>query len=68
MLDASRTEDRKEGRGHAVASGEQTQRLLPLGEQTRKLRESGERTLKPLVWEEQTHKHRWAAEAALSRI
>ena len=68
MVHASRTEDRKEGRGLAVASGEQTQRLLPLGEQTRKLRESGEPTHRPLVWEEQIRKHHWAAEAAHSHI
>ena len=58
MLAASRIEDQEEGRGHAVALGEQAHRLLQSGEQTRKLRELGERT----------HKHRWAAEAASSRI
>ena len=58
MLDASRTEDQEEGRGLAVA----------LEEQTPKLRELGERTRRPLVWEEQTHKHRSAAEVAPSRI
>ena len=58
MLAASRIEDQEEGRGLAVA----------LGEQTRKLRESGEPTHRPLVWEEQIRKHHWAAEAAHSHI
>ena len=46
-----------EGKGLAMASGERARRLLEPGEQTRK----------PLVWEEQTRKRRWAG-AVLSHI